>query len=44
MLEGQLLDDSMLRLWRTGADYEEFRPQDDENEMSDVFTSLLLVF
>ena len=42
MLERQLLDDGMFRLWRTGAEHEEFMPQDDENEMFDV--SLLFVF
>ena len=28
-LKGQLLDDNLLRLWRTGANYEQYRPEED---------------
>lgn len=35
-LESQLFDESLLRLWRTGADRELFRSDEDDCDMDEV--------
>ncbi len=35
LLERQLWDSSLLRLWRTGADYHQFK-SDEDDDMDDV--------